>query len=92
MDDKVNHPNHYTNGGIECIRAIEASMSPKEFQSYCKGNVIKYIWRYPFKNGIEDVEKAIVYLNWLHESMIKENNEKKEQLCSEMIKMIERKV
>lgn len=63
--DAVEHPNHYCQGGIECIDAIRASMSPKGFQSYCKGNVLKYIWRYEHKNGVEDLEKAQVYLNWM---------------------------
>lgn len=72
IDDKVNHPNHYTQGGIECIRAIEASMSPSGFQDYCKGNVMKYIWRWRDKNGIEDLKKAKVYLEWLIESAEKE--------------------
>lgn len=66
--ERVNHPIHYTQGGIECIKAIEASMSPHGFQDYCKGNVLKYIWRWRDKNGIEDLEKAAVYLNWMIES------------------------
>ena len=65
LNDKVNHPSHYTQGGIECIDAIRASMAPREFQGYCKGNVIKYIWRYAFKGGVEDLKKARVYLNWM---------------------------
>lgn len=75
--DMVNHPSHYTTGGIECIKAIEASMSPEGFQDYCKGNVIKYTWRHRFKNGLEDLKKARVYLNWMIESIEKEqeNNE-----------------
>ena len=71
-DDKVNHPSHYTNGGIECIEAIKASMSPDGFQDYCKGNVLKYIWRWRQKGGVEDLEKADVYLRWLIESATKE--------------------
>ena len=67
-DDKVNHPSHYTQGGIECIRCIEASMKPEGFQDYCKGNVIKYIYRWRDKGGVEDLKKASVYLNWLIES------------------------
>ena len=67
-DDKVNHPSHYTQGGIECIRCIEASMKPEGFQDYCKGNVIKYIHRWRDKGGVEDLKKASVYLNWLIES------------------------
>lgn len=69
--DPVNHPNHYTRGGIECIKAIEASMTPEEFQGYCKGNVEKYIWRWREKNGLEDLKKAKVYLDWMIESVEK---------------------
>lgn len=70
--DKVNHPSHYTSGGIECIDAIRESMSPEEFQGYCKGNAIKYLWRWRQKGGVEDLEKADVYLRWLIESAAKE--------------------
>lgn len=70
--DEVNHPNHYNQGGIECIDCIRASMSPEGFQDYCKGNVIKYIHRWRFKGGIQDLHKAQVYLNWLIESAEKE--------------------
>lgn len=73
-DNAVEHPSHYTSGGIECIKAIEASMSAEEFQGYCKGNCIKYIWRYRQKNGVEDLRKAKVYLNWLIESLDKEEH------------------
>lgn len=65
-EDKVNHPSHYTSGGIECIEAIKASMSKDEYKGYLKGNVLKYIWRYKNKNNpIEDLKKAKVYLEWL---------------------------
>ena len=76
-NDMVNHPNHYTQGGIECIKAIEASMPPDGFPDYCKGTVIKYVWRFRQKNGLEDLKKARVYLNWMIESVEKEqeNNE-----------------
>lgn len=71
-NDMVNHPNHYCHGGIECIKAIEASMPPEGFQDYCKGNVLKYIWRWRDKAGVEDLKKARVYLNWMIESAEKE--------------------
>lgn len=64
--DNVNHPEHYSFGGVECIEAIESSM---DFDAYCgflKGNVMKYLWRYNNKNNpIEDLEKAQWYLNVL---------------------------
>ena len=66
--ENVNHPSHYTQGGIECIAAIKASMAPDGFQDYCKGNVLKYVWRWRDKGGVEDLEKAKVYLEWMIES------------------------
>ena len=64
-EDKVNHPSHYTSGGIECIDAIRESMTKEAFCGYLKGNCLKYLWRYEKKNQIEDLEKASVYLKWL---------------------------
>lgn len=66
--ENVNHPSHYTQGGIECIEAIRASMTQEGFQDYCKGNVLKYVWRWRDKGGVEDLEKAKVYLEWMIES------------------------
>jgi len=67
MHDPVNSPKHYadTCGGIECIEAIEASMSTEEFKGFLKGNVQKYVWRYAQKNGAEDLKKAKWYLERL---------------------------
>ena len=64
-NDTVQHPSHYTQGGIECIEAIRASMTADGFCDYCKGNIIKYIWRWRDKGGVEDLKKASVYLDWL---------------------------
>ena len=64
-NDAVQHPSHYTHGGIECIDAIRASMPADGFCDYCKGNIIKYIWRWRDKGGVEDLRKASVYLDWL---------------------------
>lgn len=68
MSDAIYHPAHYTQGGVECIDAIRASMSKEGFAGYCKGNAIKYIWRYREKGGLEDLAKAQVYLGWLAET------------------------
>ena len=68
MADMVNSPPHYTQGGIECIDAIRASMSKEAFAGYCKGNVLKYCWRFEHKGGVEDLEKAQVYLGRLIET------------------------
>lgn len=64
--DNVNSPSHYTQAGIECIDAITAAVSGKSgIEAVCVANVIKYLWRYELKNGVEDVKKAQWYLNRL---------------------------
>ena len=74
-NDAVQHPSHYTHGGIECIEAIRASMTADGFCDYCKGNIIKYIWRWRDKGGVEDLRKASVYLDWLiNAADVKEND------------------
>ena len=78
MIDNVNHPKHYTQGGIECIDALKAATVGKTgIEAVCVANVIKYCWRYEEKNGLEDVKKAQFYINRL----IQELEEKKEN-CS----------
>ena len=68
--DPVNHPSHYNQFGIECLDAIEASMTPVEFRGYLKGNCQKYIWRYVYKGKpVEDLKKASFYLNKLIEKV-----------------------
>lgn len=77
-EDKVNNPAHYNHNWreIECIDAIEASMTPVEFLGYLKGNVMKYVWRYSYKNGLEDLEKSEWYKKKMIEKL-KEYTEKK---------------
>lgn len=70
--NNVEHPSHYNQDGIECIEAIKASLGTG-FPDYCKGNVMKYLWRYKYKNGLEDLKKAQVYLNWMVEALEKED-------------------
>ena len=67
MHDPINSPAYYADnfGGIQCIDAIETSMSTEEFKGFLKGNVQKYVWRYSQKNGAEDLKKAKWYLERL---------------------------
>ena len=62
--DMVNSPAHYTKSGIETIDIIE-SVTDDGFESYLQGNILKYLCRYKYKNGVEDLEKARWYLNRL---------------------------
>lgn len=66
--DNIN-PNHYKQGQVECIDAIESSMSKDQFKGYLKGNIIKYMWRYENKGKVEDLKKSQWYLDKLIESV-----------------------
>lgn len=66
--DMVNHPSHYTQGGIECIDALTAMVTPYKdtVAATLAWQVVKYLWRHPFKfNPLEDVKKARFYLDRL---------------------------
>ena len=72
-DDKVNHPTHYTQGKVECIDAIEsATTNLVGIVAVCVANIIKYVWRYALKNGVEDLDKADFYLQKLRKQ-VREN-------------------
>lgn len=62
MADAIN-PSHYKQGKVECIDALEsATVNKTGLEAVCVANVIKYLWRYEAKNGLEDVRKAQWYL------------------------------
>lgn len=82
--DNVNSPSHYTQAGIECIDAITAAVSGKSgIEAVCVANVIKYLWRYELKNGLEDVKKAQWYLNRLVSEL-----DKQETLSDDSIPLV----
>jgi hypothetical protein len=65
-DKNVNHPTHYTQGGIECIDAITAATTDLTgIDAVCTGNAIKYLWRWKAKNGLEDLKKSRWYIDRL---------------------------
>ena len=63
QEDVINHPSHYTQGSIECFDAMISAFGKEAFLDYCIINAFKYLWRYKHKNGVEDIEKARVYIN-----------------------------
>lgn len=67
--DMVNSPSHYGQGSIEAIDYIQDFLTKEEYQGYLRGNIAKYLHRWPYKNGAEDLQKAAWYLDRL----IKEN-------------------
>jgi hypothetical protein len=75
-EDMVTAPRHYNTGNIECIDAIEESMSSVAFKGYLKGNCMKYLWRYDYKGKqVEDLKKAGWYLSRLTQVVVFENEE-----------------
>lgn len=66
LNNNVDSPSHYTQGSIECLDAIEsATIGKNGMEAVCVANVIKYLWRYENKNGLEDIKKAEHYLKKL---------------------------
>ena len=64
--DPINHPAHYTHGGIETIDFIQAKLTPEEFRGYLKGNILKYGSRLGHKdNDMQDAGKLNWYTNKL---------------------------
>lgn len=62
VDDTFN--TRYRHGSIECIDAIRAALTPEEFRGFCKGNIMKYVWRERHKGGDADLDKARDYIGY----------------------------
>ena len=66
LDKEVDSPAHYNTGTVECIEAISSTLSGEEFQGYCRGNALKYLWRCMYKGKTkQDLEKCRWYLDRL---------------------------
>jgi hypothetical protein len=67
--DMVNHPPHYTAGGIETIDYIQAKLTPEEFRGYLRGNILKYSSRAGLKgDAMQDIDKMVWYANKLQQT------------------------
>lgn len=65
MSDAVN-PDHYKFGDVECIDALRSALTPDEFQAFCRGTAIAYLWRLGRKDSpLQDAKKAAWYTSWL---------------------------
>ena len=73
--DNVNHPSHYT-GRYECIDVMQDVFGDEATNDFCLCNAFKYIWRARKKNGLEDVKKAVWYLNKYIEEAEKDGEDK----------------
>jgi hypothetical protein len=69
LGDNVNNPSHYGQGKIEAIEYISDFLTEEEYQGFLRGNIAKYLHRFPYKNGIEDLKKARWYLERLIEEV-----------------------
>lgn len=69
--DAVKHPKHYSAGMPEGVQVIDIIRA--QGANFEHGSVIKYILRWKFKNGLEDLKKAQVYLGWLIEQEEQKN-------------------
>jgi len=70
--DNVNKPAHYGQGSIECIEYIKDVLTDEELIGYYRGNVAKYLHRWRYKNGVEDLKKA----RWYLEALIQQQERK----------------
>lgn len=72
--DNIKRPNHYILEGLEpyeSIDVIKSVLGNEGFEYFCIGNILKYVIRYKKKNGLEDLKKARVYMNWAIETLEK---------------------
>lgn len=59
----VDHPGHYNQGKIECIDAMVEAFGKEAVKHFCLLNAFKYVWRSDYKNGTQDIKKAMWYLD-----------------------------
>lgn len=84
--ERVNHPDHYNAGGVECIDALDSATAGLEgIEAFDTANAIKYLWRWKHKNGIEDLKKAIWYIQHLVDKLSEEERKTKVHLCNTCI-------
>lgn len=78
--DNVNNPSHYKLDGlgIEVNDVIRAVLGSEMYKGWTFGNAIKYILRHQKKNGVEDLKKAIVNIEWLIDEMENDSEEEME--------------
>ena len=71
-DDEVNYPAHYTQGGIECVDAIEAALTREEFVGWLRGEIFRYTWRTNLKDDpATNARKA----GWYNDRLVRKLSE-----------------
>ena len=61
--EEINHPDRYAGGKFECIEVMLDVFGTDAVKHFCILNALKYLWRSEKKNGVEDIKKAVWYLN-----------------------------
>ncbi len=69
MSDNIKSPVHYMSCSLECKDIIQVVLGVDGYIKFCKGNILKYLWRFKYKNGIEDLRKAKQYIEMAREKM-----------------------
>lgn len=62
--EEINHPTRYAGSKYECIEVMADVFGIEAVKSFCLLNAFKYLWRSERKNGVEDIRKAIWYLDY----------------------------
>lgn len=66
--DMIKHPDHYTFRGVEAIEVVKIMTSTATgVEAYLLGCAVKYLYRYPRKNGKQDLDKAIQCIKMLRD-------------------------
>ena len=64
--EEINHPPRYKHGEYECIDVMLDVFGTEATQAFCLLSAFKYVWRKDYKGGINDIRKAMWYLDkWL---------------------------
>lgn len=72
--EEINHPKRYAGGTYECIDVMLDVFGKEAVKNFCKLNAFKYIWREKQKNGVEDIKKAMFYMDY-YIKLTEEENE-----------------
>ena len=72
--DEINHPDRYAGGKFECIEVMADVFGKEAVKDFCLLNAFKYIWRQEKKGGVEDIKKAMFYMDY-YIKLTEEENE-----------------
>ena len=73
-EEQINHPDRYAGGKFECIEVMADVFGEEAVKHFCLLNAFKYIWRQEKKGGVEDIKKAMFYMDY-YIKLTEEENE-----------------